>query len=122
MKDTGKFNAKNIICVERVRGDLWRTRQKRNLKLTAESKVFQMLRMSKVKTIDGTPVGPGKDTHGTLGPGQWGGRGWPDINDTNVKSKCNDASLKHSKTPVLRQTENVDTLYFEEQVRRLDDL
>ena len=72
--------------------------------------------------IGGTPVGPGKDTHGTLGPGQRGGRGWPDINDTNVKSRCNDASLKHSKTPVFRQTENVDTLYFEEQVRWLDDL
>ena len=25
----------------------------------------------------GTPVGPGKDTHGTLGPEQRGGRGWP---------------------------------------------
>ena len=33
-----------------------------------------------------------------------GGRGWPDTNDTNVKSRCNDASSKHSKTPVLRQT------------------
>ena len=33
-----------------------------------------------------------------------GGRGWPDTNDTNVKSRCNDASTKHSKTPVLRQT------------------
>ena len=26
---------------------------------------------------EGTPVGSGKDTHGTLGPGQRGGRGWP---------------------------------------------
>ena len=26
---------------------------------------------------EGTPVGPGKDTHGTLGPEQRGGRGWP---------------------------------------------
>ena len=26
---------------------------------------------------EGTPVGPGKDTHGTLGPGKRGGRGWP---------------------------------------------
>ena len=25
----------------------------------------------------GTPVGHGKDTHGTLGPEQRGGRGWP---------------------------------------------
>ena len=25
-----------------------------------------------------TPVGPGKDTHGTPVPTQWGGRGWPD--------------------------------------------
>ena len=25
------------------------------------------------------------------------GRGWPDTNDTNVKSRCNDASSKHSK-------------------------
>ena len=34
-----------------------------------------------------------------------GGRVLPDTNATNVKSRCNDASLKHSKTPVLRQTE-----------------
>ena len=27
---------------------------------------------------EGTPVGPGKDTHGTLGPGQREGRGWPE--------------------------------------------
>ena len=26
---------------------------------------------------EGTPVGPGKDTHGTLGPEQRSGRGWP---------------------------------------------
>ena len=26
----------------------------------------------------GTPVGPGKDTHGTLGPDQREGRGWPE--------------------------------------------
>ena len=26
---------------------------------------------------EGTPVGPGKDSHGTLGPEQRGGRGWP---------------------------------------------
>ena len=26
---------------------------------------------------EGTPVGPGKDTHGTLGPGKRGGCGWP---------------------------------------------
>ena len=25
-----------------------------------------------------TPVGPGKDTHGTLGPDQREGRGWPE--------------------------------------------
>ena len=36
---------------------------------------------------EGTPVGPGKDTHGTLGPGQRGGRGWPDTNATNGEVK-----------------------------------
>ena len=29
------------------------------------------------RASEGTPVGPGKDTHGTLGPGQREGRGWP---------------------------------------------
>ena len=33
-----------------------------------------------------------------------GSHGWPNTNDTNVKSRCNDASSKHSKTPVLRKT------------------
>ena len=61
--------------------------------------------------IGGTPVGPGKDTHCTLG--------WPDTNDTNVKSRCNDASSKHSKTPVLRQTDSVACREY--TVRRDED-
>ena len=31
-------------------------------------------------------MGPGKDTHGTLGPGERGGRGWPTT--TAQKAKC----------------------------------
>ena len=31
-----------------------------------------------------------------------GGRGWLDTNDTNVKSRCNDASSKHSKNTSLQ--------------------
>ena len=30
-----------------------------------------------VWSSEGTPLGPGKDTHGTLGPGKRRGRGWP---------------------------------------------
>ena len=40
-----------------------------------------------------------------------GGRGWPDTNATNEKSRCNDASLKHSKTQDLRET-NWETTHF----------
>ena len=32
---------------------------------------------SRCHPSEGTPVRPGKDTHGTLGPEQRGGRGWP---------------------------------------------
>ena len=32
---------------------------------------------SRCHASEGTPVGPGKDTHGTLGPGKRRGRGWP---------------------------------------------
>ena len=39
-----------------------------------------------------------------------GCRGWPDTNDTNVKSRCNDASSKHSKTPFFRQTKPMSTV------------
>ena len=42
-----------------------------------------------------------------------GGRGWPDTNDTSVNSRCNDASSKHSKTPVLRQTTHDSRLSVE---------
>ena len=31
-------------------------------------------------------MGPGKDTHGTPVPKQWGGRGWPDQQDRSVSS------------------------------------
>ena len=34
----------------------------------------------------GTPVGPGKDTHGTLGPDQREGRGWPEHSSTQQYS------------------------------------
>ena len=34
----------------------------------------------------GTPVGPSNDTHGTLGPGQREGRGWPMRSDSTVHS------------------------------------
>ena len=54
-----------------------------------------------------TPVGPGKDTHGTLEPLQREAVSGPTTNATKGKSRCNDASPKHSKTPVLRQTESV---------------
>ena len=33
-----------------------------------------------------TPVGPGKDTHGTLGPDQRESRGWPMRSDSTVHS------------------------------------
>ena len=35
---------------------------------------------------EGTPVRPSKDTHGTLGPGKRGGRGWPTT--TAQRAKC----------------------------------
>ena len=35
---------------------------------------------------EGTPVGPGKNTHGTLGPCKRGGRGWPTT--TAQRAKC----------------------------------
>ena len=47
----GRSNAMIIISVEPVHGDLWRTRDRWNLKLTSESKVFHILQSSKMKTI-----------------------------------------------------------------------
>ena len=35
---------------------------------------------------EGVPAGPGKDTHGTLGPGNRGGRGWSTT--TAQRAKC----------------------------------
>ena len=49
-------------------------------------------------------VGLGKDTHGTLGLLQREAVGGPTPTPQLTKSRCNDASPKHSKTPVLRQT------------------
>ena len=40
-----------------------------------------------------------------------GGRGWPDTNDTNVKSTRNDASSKHSKN-TSRQTNSFKVNIF----------
>ena len=44
-----KFKTKIVINVEPVQEDLWRTRQRWNLKLTSEPKVFLMLQSSKKK-------------------------------------------------------------------------
>ena len=46
------------------------------------TRVGAVLPMPSCLGIGGTPAGPGKDTHGTLGPEQRGGLGWP---DTEVK-------------------------------------
>ena len=53
---------------------------------------------------EGTPVGPGKDTHGTLGPEQRGCRGWPHTNAQRAKYHLNDAYSRQYKTQVFRQT------------------
>ena len=41
----------------------------------------------------GTPVGPGKDTHGTLGPDQREGRGWPEHSSTQQYKSRNTANI-----------------------------
>ena len=47
---------------------------------------------------EGTPVGPGKDTHGTPGPEQRGGRGWPTPTGQKAKRTCHDARSSESNT------------------------
>ena len=49
-------------------------------------------------------MGPGKDTHGTLGPEQRGGRGWPTPTAQRAKRTCHDARSSESNTQVFRQT------------------
>ena len=49
---------------------------------------------------EGTPVGPGKDTHGTLGPCKRDGRGWP----TTTAQRAKSPRTRQSKTQVSRQT------------------
>ena len=50
-----------------------------------------------------TPVGPGKDTHGTLGPVRGKAVGGP-INAPMGEVTRHDASLKHDNRQVFRQT------------------
>ena len=54
--------------------------------------------------LEGTPVGPGKDTHVTLGPEQWRGRGWPTPTAQRAKRTCHDARSSEFNTQVFRQT------------------
>ena len=49
---------------------------------------------------EGTPVGPGKDTHGTLVPGKRGGRVWPHTNAPRANYRLNDACTRQHKTQV----------------------
>ena len=50
------------------------------------------------------PVGPGKDTHGTLGPLRRKAVGGPTPTPEMAKSRCNDASPRQHNTHVFRQT------------------
>ena len=70
----------------------------------ATTRVGALLAMPSCLGIGSTPVGPGKDTRGTMGPEQRGSRGWPDTNATKAKSRFNDASPRQSNTHVFRQT------------------
>ena len=67
-------------------------------------RVGALLPMPSCLGIGGTPVGPGKDTHGTLGPEQRGGSGWPTPTLQLAKSRCNDASTRQSNTQDFRET------------------
>ena len=50
-----------------------------------------------------TPVGPGKDTHGTLGPSRRKAVGGPTPTPQKAKSRCNDALPRQNNTHVFRQ-------------------
>ena len=50
-------------------------------------------------------MGPGKDTHGTLGPIRRKAVGGPTPTPRKAKSRCNDASPRQPKTHVFRQTD-----------------
>ena len=55
---------------------------------------------------EGTPVGPVKDTHGTLGPGKRGGRGWPTT--TAQRAKCRThQTVQNTCLPTNMEAEHV---------------
>ena len=64
---------------------------------------------------EGTPVGPGKDTHGTLGPERRRGRGWPTPTPKRAKCTCHDAYSRQ----VFRQTDHQLQVTITNSRRRL---
>ena len=59
-----------------------------------------------------TSVGPGKDTHGTLGPGKRGGRGWPTPTPQGRSTVSMTHATDSTKHKSVRQTLSDVQLFF----------
>ena len=82
----------------------------------ATTRVGALLPMPSCLGIGSTPVGPSKDTRGTMAPEQGRGRGWPDTNATNGFSlsrfhflSLSACSLSCSSTSMSSETPRIKT-------------